>query len=110
MRDATPEERIAALRHLRFVNHSDVDHQTNHQDRFGESAEYFAPGNGEPRARNRLSARLSRVLGGGGGERSRPVSGVPSTREESFLPSEPLATVQSVEEVPPHPPPPPSNH
>ncbi|KAL8684334.1 MAG: hypothetical protein Q9224_006427 [Gallowayella concinna] len=65
MEEATPQERLEALRRLRLVNRSDVDHAVTQQD--GN-----ATGEG---SRNRLSARFSRAFGG---DRSRPVSGVPS--------------------------------
>ncbi|MCJ1466663.1 hypothetical protein MMC07_005283 [Pseudocyphellaria aurata] len=59
MRDATPEERIQALRTLRTANRA----------RESESG-----GSTEPRSRNRMSARLSRAF-----TSSRPPSGVPTT-------------------------------
>lgn len=60
MRDATPEERIQALRTLRTANRA----------RESESA-----GSTEQRPRNRMSARLSRAFTSA----SRPTSGVPTT-------------------------------
>ncbi|KAL8804622.1 MAG: hypothetical protein Q9182_002430 [Xanthomendoza sp. 2 TL-2023] len=69
MEEATPQERLEALRRLRLVNRSDIDHAVAQPD--GNTAgEVAASG-----SRNRLSARLSRAFGG---DRSRPVSGVPS--------------------------------
>lgn len=67
MEEATPQERLEALRRLRLVNRSDVDHVTE-----PEAREISATG--ERTNRNRLSARLSRVLGG---DRSRPPSWAP---------------------------------
>ncbi|KAL8919235.1 MAG: hypothetical protein Q9208_006896 [Pyrenodesmia sp. 3 TL-2023] len=80
MEEATPQERLEALRRLRLVNRSDVDHAT--QPERGEGAV-----TGERTTRNRLSARFSRALGG---DRSRPSSwtpaaptpAVPETRNE----------------------------
>ncbi|KAI4212696.1 MAG: hypothetical protein LQ351_004587 [Letrouitia transgressa] len=64
MRNATPEERIEALRRLRMVDRPDVEQpRLEGDDAAGE------------RSRSRLSVRLSRAFG----DRSRPVSGVPST-------------------------------
>ncbi|KAL8913956.1 MAG: hypothetical protein Q9171_001341 [Xanthocarpia ochracea] len=71
MEEATPQERLEALRRLRLINRSDVDHAVMQQDAHNANAETGAAGGG----RNRLSARLSRAFGG---DRSRPVSGVPS--------------------------------
>lgn len=70
MEQATPQERLEALRRLRLVNRSDVDHATVQQDGSTIAESSAAGGN-----RSRLSARLSRAFGG---DRSRPVSGVPS--------------------------------
>lgn len=80
MEEATPQERLEALRRLRLVNRSDVDNAA-----LPEGAESSAAG--ESRNRNRLSARLSRAFGG---DRSRPSSwapgaptpAVPETRDE----------------------------
>ena len=63
MEEATPQERLEALRSLRLVNREDVETASENQD-------------GETRRGSRLSTRLSRAFGG---DRSRPVSGVPST-------------------------------
>ncbi|KAL9032552.1 MAG: hypothetical protein Q9180_006436 [Flavoplaca navasiana] len=71
MEEATPQERLEALRRLRLINRSDVDHAANREDGQNPNGEGSAAGGG----RNRLSARLSRAFGGDG---SRPVSGVPS--------------------------------
>ncbi|KAL8977814.1 MAG: hypothetical protein Q9205_006463 [Flavoplaca limonia] len=71
MEEATPQERLEALRRLRLINRSDVDHAANREDGHNPNGEASAAGGG----RNRLSARLSRAFGGDG---SRPVSGVPS--------------------------------
>ncbi|KAL8750329.1 MAG: hypothetical protein Q9199_007139 [Rusavskia elegans] len=71
MEEATPQERLEALRRLRLINRSDVEHAATYQDGSTASGEATAAG----ASRNRLSARLSRVFGG---DRSRPVSGVPS--------------------------------
>ncbi|KAL8697176.1 MAG: hypothetical protein Q9201_007263 [Fulgogasparrea decipioides] len=73
MEEATPQERLEALRRLRLVNHEDVDHAAEPDG--GESSVA-----GEGRHRNRLSVRLSRAFGG---DRSRPVSWVTSTRAET---------------------------
>lgn len=80
MEEATPQERLEALRRLRLVNRSDVDHAT--QPERGEGA-----ATGERGTRNRLSARFSRAFGA---DRSRPSSwapaaptpAVPETRNE----------------------------
>ncbi|KAL8765047.1 MAG: hypothetical protein Q9209_007750 [Squamulea sp. 1 TL-2023] len=69
MEEATPQERLEALRRLRLVNRSDVDAVTQ-QDGTPNPEVAVVGGN-----RNRLSTRLSRAFGG---DRSRPVSGVPS--------------------------------
>ncbi|KAI4218823.1 MAG: hypothetical protein LQ349_008558 [Xanthoria aureola] len=71
MEEATPQERLEALRRLRLVNRSDVDYAAGHQDGPNASGDATATGSG----RSRLSARFSRAFGG---DRSRPVSGVPS--------------------------------
>ncbi|KAL8707231.1 MAG: hypothetical protein Q9225_007800 [Loekoesia sp. 1 TL-2023] len=70
MEDATPQERLEALRRLRLINRSDVDQAA--QQEGGESS---AAGERSSN-RNRLSARLSRAFGG---DRSRPVSWAPGT-------------------------------
>ncbi|KAL8941771.1 MAG: hypothetical protein Q9216_002056 [Gyalolechia sp. 2 TL-2023] len=67
MEEATPQERLEALRNLRLVNRSDVDHMA--QQDGGE-----ASATADRSTRNRLSARFSRAFGG---ERSRPVSWAP---------------------------------
>ncbi|KAL9026932.1 MAG: hypothetical protein Q9196_004475 [Gyalolechia fulgens] len=67
MEEATPQERLEALRNLRLVNRSHVHHATQ-QDSGDASA------TGDRGTRNRLSARFSRVFGG---DRSRPVSRTP---------------------------------
>jgi hypothetical protein len=64
MHDATPEERIAALRHLRTVNRTTPSDPSN-----GSTVE-------EAHRLRRISARLSRALG----PSSRPSSGVPTGR------------------------------
>ncbi|KAL8820067.1 MAG: hypothetical protein Q9223_001645 [Gallowayella weberi] len=69
MEEATPQERLEALRRLRLVNRSDIDHAVTQADG-NTTGEVAASG-----SRNRLSARFSRAFGG---DRSRPVSGVPS--------------------------------
>ncbi|KAL8791096.1 MAG: hypothetical protein Q9213_000303 [Squamulea squamosa] len=69
MEEATPQERLEALRRLRLVNRSDVDAATQQSGTL--NPEVAAAGGN----RNSLSARLSRAFGG---DRSRPVSGVPS--------------------------------
>ena len=69
MEEATPLERLEALRRLRLLNRDDVDHATAQDG--GEASVA-----GERSNRNRLSARLSRAFGG---ERSRPVSWAPGT-------------------------------
>ncbi|KAL8953919.1 MAG: hypothetical protein Q9222_000206 [Ikaeria aurantiellina] len=72
MEEATPQERLEALRRLRLVNRSDVNTAAPE-----DSAEASAAAErNHPSGRNRLSSRFTRVFGG---ERSRPVSGVPST-------------------------------
>ncbi|KAI4267173.1 MAG: hypothetical protein L6R38_008377 [Xanthoria sp. 2 TBL-2021] len=71
MEEATPQERLEALRRLRLVNRSDVEYAATYQDGSTAIGEATAAGAG----RNRLSARFSRAFGG---DRSRPVSGVPS--------------------------------
>ncbi|KAL8762620.1 MAG: hypothetical protein Q9184_001421 [Pyrenodesmia sp. 2 TL-2023] len=68
MEEATPQERLEALRRLRLVNRSDVDHAT--QPERGEGA-----ATGERATRNRLSARFSRAFGA---DRSRPSSWAPT--------------------------------
>ncbi|KAI4176387.1 MAG: hypothetical protein LQ343_001126 [Gyalolechia ehrenbergii] len=67
MEEATPQERLEALRNLRLVNRSDVDHVS--QQDGGEASV-----TGDRGTRNRLSARFSRAFGG---DRSRPVSWAP---------------------------------
>ncbi|KAI4182305.1 MAG: hypothetical protein LQ346_006607, partial [Caloplaca aetnensis] len=67
MEEATPQERLEALRRLRLVNRSDVNHAA--QPERGEGA-----ATGE-RTRNRLSARFSRAFGA---DRSRPSSWAPT--------------------------------
>lgn len=74
MRDATPEERIAALRHLRSANRSTTT---------------APPLDSEPRSRNRLSARLSRAWG-------------PSSRPPSVVPSANAAPTSDPAEPPRH--------
>ncbi|KAL8658591.1 MAG: hypothetical protein Q9226_000881 [Calogaya cf. arnoldii] len=71
MEEATPQERLEALRRLRLVNRSDIDYAASHQDAQNANGDATGAGGG----RNRLSTRLSRAFGG---DRSRPVSGVPS--------------------------------
>lgn len=71
MEEATPQERLEALRRLRLINRSDVDHAANREDGHNSNGEASAAGGG----RNRLSARLSRAFGA---DSSRPVSGVQS--------------------------------
>lgn len=80
MEEATPQERLEALRRLRLVNRSDIDNAA-------PSAGGEASVAGERTNRNRLSVRLSRAFGG---DRSRPsswtpdspVPAVPETRNE----------------------------
>ncbi|KAL8715047.1 MAG: hypothetical protein Q9220_001004 [cf. Caloplaca sp. 1 TL-2023] len=72
MEEATPQERLEALRRLRLVNHSDVNAAAPEDPAEASATAERNPPNG----RNRLSSRFTRVFGG---ERSRPVSGVPST-------------------------------
>ncbi|KAI4143583.1 MAG: hypothetical protein LQ341_002883 [Variospora aurantia] len=80
MEEATPQERLEALRRLRLVSRSDMDNAA-------PSAGGEASVTGERTNRNRLSARLSRAFGG---DRSRPsswtpdspVPAVPETRNE----------------------------
>ncbi|KAL8960284.1 MAG: hypothetical protein Q9193_002990 [Seirophora villosa] len=69
MEEATPQERLEALRRLRLVNRSDVDHAAPTEGGEASAA-------GERTNRNRLSARLSRAFGG---DRSRPSSWTPET-------------------------------
>ncbi|KAL8852953.1 MAG: hypothetical protein Q9221_002203 [Calogaya cf. arnoldii] len=69
MEEATPQERLEALRRLRLVNRSDIDYAASHQDAQNANGDATGAGGG----RNRLSTRLSRAFGG---DRSRPVSGV----------------------------------
>ncbi|KAL8990012.1 MAG: hypothetical protein Q9169_008230 [Polycauliona sp. 2 TL-2023] len=71
MEEATPQERLEALRRLRLVNRSDIEHAANQQDGQNVNGDAAASSGG----RNRLSARLTRAFGG---DRSRPVSEVPS--------------------------------
>lgn len=65
MEEATPQERLEALRNLRLINISDTE-PVRHQD----GLEVPATGG----TRNRLSARFSRAFGG---DRSRPTSWAP---------------------------------
>ncbi|KAL8646840.1 MAG: hypothetical protein Q9210_005905 [Variospora velana] len=69
MEEATPQERLEALRRLRLVNRSDID---NAAPTAGGDASVA----GERTSRNRLSARLSRAFGG---DRSRPSSWAPDS-------------------------------
>ncbi|KAL8673735.1 MAG: hypothetical protein Q9168_001842 [Polycauliona sp. 1 TL-2023] len=71
MEEATPQERLEALRRLRLINRSDIDHAALQRDGQNVDGEAAVGGTG----RNRLSARISRAFGG---DRSRPVSEVPS--------------------------------
>lgn len=82
MRHATPEERLAALRHLRSEN-TDIATDAN-QEQGGWVV-------GE-RTMNRFSRRFNRAFGGGNGSRpqsgivatsSRPISEVPENAEAS---------------------------
>ncbi|KAL8826033.1 MAG: hypothetical protein Q9170_007565 [Blastenia crenularia] len=68
MEEATPQERLEALRRLRLINRSDVDHAAGAEG--GESSATRERSTN----RNRLSARLSRAFGG---DRSRPNSWAP---------------------------------
>ncbi|KAL9602776.1 MAG: hypothetical protein Q9219_001619 [cf. Caloplaca sp. 3 TL-2023] len=76
MEEATPEERLEALRRLRLVDRDDVDHVTPQPEdgvEAGSSSTAAGIGGGGGN-RNRLSARFSRAFGG---DRSRPVSWAP---------------------------------
>lgn len=68
MEEATPEERLEALRNLRLINISDTDPVPRHL-RDDDNWNLHPPG-----TRSRLSARFSRAFGG---DRSRPVSWAP---------------------------------
>lgn len=81
MEEATPQERLEALRRLRLVNRSDVDNAAQ-----PEGAESTATG--ERGHRSRLSARLSRAFGG---DRSRP---------SSWAPGAPTPAVQETRDEP----------
>ncbi|KAI4200127.1 MAG: hypothetical protein LQ350_004166 [Teloschistes chrysophthalmus] len=74
MEEATPQERLEALRRLRLVNNEDVDLAASADQQEGANAGGESSTTGE--RRNRLSARLSRAFGA---DRSRPTSWVPST-------------------------------
>ncbi|KAL8661681.1 MAG: hypothetical protein Q9202_005373 [Teloschistes flavicans] len=74
MEEATPQERLEALRRLRLVNHEDVDLAASGDQAGGATAGGESSTMSE--RRNRLSARLSRAFGG---DRSRPSSWVPTT-------------------------------
>ncbi|KAL8687960.1 MAG: hypothetical protein Q9218_006011 [Villophora microphyllina] len=72
MEEATPQERLEALRRLRLVNREDVNLAASAGQAGGTNAGGESSATGE--RRNRLSARLSRAFGG---DRSRPTSWVP---------------------------------